>query len=104
VWSTGDWQFSTTATRYGEFTVLFDPVQTTPTRDQTFGSEWTLDIAATYKRDNWDFTLGVDNVLDEYPDEVIYQNSTFGAIPYERASPFGFNGAFMYARVGYRWR
>jgi len=103
VWSTGNWQFSTTATRYGEFTVLFDAVETTPTRDQTFGAEWTLDIATTYKHDNWDFTLGVDNVLDEYPDEVIYQNATFGAIPYERASPFGFNGAFMYARVGYRW-
>ncbi|MEO6064584.1 MAG: TonB-dependent receptor, partial [Lysobacterales bacterium] len=36
IWNTGNWSFGATATRYGEFTVLFDAVQTTPTRDQTF--------------------------------------------------------------------
>ncbi|HEY4556500.1 MAG TPA: TonB-dependent receptor, partial [Lysobacter sp.] len=102
-WTSGPWTFNTAATRYGEFTVLFDPVATTPTRDQTFGSEWTLDVAATYTLDRWDFTLGADNVLDAYPDEVIYQNSTFGQLPYSAASPFGFNGAFVYANVRYRW-
>ncbi len=103
VWSTGNWAFSTTATRYGEFTVRFDAVPTTPTRDQTFGPEWTVDLAATYKFENWDFTLGGDNVFDAYPDPVIYQNSTFGQLPFSAASPFGFNGAFMYFKAGYSW-
>ena len=102
-WTTGNWSFGSTATRYGEFTVLFDPVATTPTRDQTFGSKWTLDLSARYKLNNWDFTLGADNVLNSYPDDVIYQNATFGQLPYSSASPFGFNGAFMYARIGYKW-
>jgi iron complex outermembrane receptor protein len=102
-WNTGNWTFSSTATRYGEFTVLFDAVATTPSRDQTFGPEWTLDLAASYKLDQWDFTIGGDNVLDAYPDEVIYQNSTFGQLPYSAASPFGFNGAFMYVKAGYSW-
>ncbi len=103
VWTTGNWAFSSAATRYGEFTVLFDPVATTPTRDQTFGSEWTLDLSARYKLNNWDFTLGADNVLNSYPDDQIYQNATFGQLPYSAASPFGFNGVFMYARIGYKW-
>ncbi len=103
VWTAGNWAFSTTATRYGEFTVLFDPVATTPTRDQTFDAEWTLDLSASYKLDNWDFTLGADNVLDAYPDEVIYQNATFGQLPYSGSSPFGFNGALVYGKVGYKW-
>ena len=103
VWNAGNWSFSTTATRYGEFTVLFDAVETTPTRDQTFDAEWTLDLSTTYKLDRWDFTLGADNVLDSYPEEVIYQNSTLGQLPYSGSSPFGFNGAFVYARVGYKW-
>ena len=103
LWSTGNWSFNGTATRFGEFTVLFDPVVTVPTRDQTFGAQWTLDLSASYKFDNWDFTLGGDNVLDSYPDEVIYQNATFGQLPYSSSSPAGFNGAFVYARVGYTW-
>lgn len=103
VWTTGNWAFSTTATRYGEFTVLFDPVVTTPTRDQTYDAQWTLDLSASYKLDRWDFTLGADNVLDAYPDEVIYQNATFGQLPYSASSPFGFNGAFVYGKVGYKW-
>jgi len=78
-------------------------VQTTPTRDQTFGDEWTLDLSASYEFDNWNFTVGVDNVFDSYPDEVIYQNSTFGQLPYSASSPFGFNGAFLYARIAYEW-
>ncbi|MEO6065400.1 MAG: TonB-dependent receptor, partial [Lysobacterales bacterium] len=83
--------------------VLFDAVQTTPTRDQTFGDEWTLDLSASYKLDRWNFTVGADNVFDSYPDEVIYQNATFGQIPYSASSPFGFNGAFLYARIAYEW-
>ena len=43
-----------------------------------------LDLSATYKLDNWDFTLGGDNVLDEYPDEVLFANSTSGQIALQR--------------------
>ena len=56
----GNWSFNAAATRYGEFTVLFDPASAN--RDQTFGADWTLDLAATYNRNGWYFTLGGDNV------------------------------------------
>ena len=67
-------------------------------------SSWTIDLAATWKMERWNFTIGGDNVLDEHPDENIFANSTGGQFAYaSSASPFGFNGAFMYAKAGYSW-
>jgi len=99
VWKVGGFEFAASTTRWGEISVL----NADPTRDQTFGSEWTVDLSATYVFDQWRFTLGGDNVFDTYPDEVIFANSTFGQLPYSGSSPFGFNGAFLYANVGYSW-
>lgn len=100
-WNSDHWNVNVGATRYGEFTVLFDPA--TANRDQTYGAKWTLDLSMTFKNNGWEYTLGGDNVLDEYPDETILANTTGGQIPYSASSPFGFNGAFVYAKVGYRW-
>ena len=100
LWKTGGWDFSANATRYGEITVR----NANPAQDQTFEPKWTLDLAATLKVDRWNFTLGGDNVLNEYPDEVPFVNSTGGQLPYaSSAAPFGFNGAFVYGKVGYAW-
>lgn len=103
-WNSEHWAFTATATRYGEFTWL-DGTVPVPNyaNDQTFSAKWTLDLAATYKLDRWDFTLGADNVLDEYPDE---SKTALGArtyLPYNTASPFGFNGAYVYGKIGYKW-
>jgi iron complex outermembrane receptor protein len=102
-YETGAWRFGANATRYGEFSVLFGNNPADTSRDQTFDPQWTLDLSTTYTLDRWAFTLGADNVLDEYPDEVIYRNSTNGQLPYSGSSPNGFNGAFVYGRIGYRW-
>ncbi|MGY0634124.1 TonB-dependent receptor plug domain-containing protein [Luteimonas sp. A478] len=99
VWNTGDWSFTAGTTRYGSF-------QTTPNasaNDQTYGAKWLVDVAATWHLDGWSFTVGGDNVFNQYPDENIFGNSTNGQFPYNSASPFGFNGAFAYVRAGYRW-
>ena len=101
---TGDWHIgaikaSATVTRWGEFTVF----QNNAALDQNYGSEFTLDLAFSYALDKWTFTLGGDNVLNAYPDEVIFANSSGGQLPYSNASPFGFNGGLVYASVGYSW-
>ena len=99
VWDTGDWSFTAGTTRYGSF-------QTTPNasaNDQTYGAKWLVDVSATWRLDGWSFTVGGDNVFNQYPDENIFGNSTNGQFPYNSASPFGFNGAFGYVRAGYRW-
>ncbi|MGO1718904.1 MAG: TonB-dependent receptor plug domain-containing protein [Luteimonas sp.] len=99
VWNTGDWTFTAGTTRYGSF-------QTTPNaaeNDQTYGAKWLVDVSATWHVDSWSFTVGGDNVFNQYPDENTFGNSTSGQFPYNSASPFGFNGAFAYVRAGYRW-
>lgn len=98
-WSPGAWAFNATTTRWGEFSTF----GTTAASDQTYGAEWTLDLSATYKLDNWSFTVGGDNVLDEYPDQSVAGAGTRTYLPYATNSPFGFNGAFMYANVSYKW-
>lgn len=102
-YETGAWRFSANATRYGEFSVLFGNDPTNTARDQTYDTQWTLDLASTYTLQGWDFTLGADNVLDAYPDDTLYVNATNGQLPYSASSPNGFNGAFVYGKVGYRW-
>ena len=98
-WNVGDWTFLAGTTRYGSF----ETTPNNPDNDQTYDAKWLVDLAATYHLDRWSFTLGGDNVFDEYPEENIFANSTNGQFPYNSASPFGFNGAYMYARIGYRW-
>jgi iron complex outermembrane receptor protein len=99
VWTSGNWSFSSAATRYGQFSIL----NADPTLDQTFGAKWTLDLSMTYRLDRWAFTVGGDNVLDAYPDEFIFANSNGGQLPYPRNGPFGFNGSFVYGKIDYRW-
>lgn len=98
-WSPGDWRFNATTTRWGEFTSY----GTTPATDQTYDAKWTLDLAATWTLDKWSFTLGGDNVLNEYPDEQLAGKGTRTYLPYSTSSPFGFNGAFVYANIDYKW-
>ncbi|MFT4199027.1 MAG: TonB-dependent receptor [Pseudoxanthomonas sp.] len=100
-WSTTHWDLSLTATRYGSFTVRN---ATYASRDQTFSAKWLTDVSVAYRPDaNWTFTVGADNVFDTYPDEVAYINSTSGIFPYSNYSPFGFNGAYVYGRINYKW-
>ena len=73
------------------------------TLDQAFGAKWLLDLTASYAVNGWEFSIGGDNVLDEYPDEVIFANTNSGQLPYPSQSPFGFNGAYVYGRVAYKW-
>ncbi|RZA21373.1 MAG: TonB-dependent receptor [Lysobacteraceae bacterium] len=99
VWKVGGLSLGATTTRYGEFSIL----NANPTLDQSFGAKWLLDVSASYAVNGWEFTLGGDNVLDEYPDEVIFANSNSGQLVWPTQSPFGFNGAYVYGRVAYKW-
>lgn len=99
VWDAGALRLGANATRYGEFSIL----NVNPARDQTFDAKWLLDLSASYGIGGWEFTVGADNVLDEYPDEVLFVNSNAGQLRWPTQSPFGFNGRYVYARVGYTW-
>ena len=72
-------------------------------------AKWITDLELRYKlAARIDLAVGANNLFDVYPDR-----SPFGArptggvfpanqqyIPYSIFSPFGFNGRFLYGRVG----
>ncbi|WP_294315360.1 TonB-dependent receptor [uncultured Sphingomonas sp.] len=47
--------------------------------------------------------LGVSNLFDVYPDRQIAANNSTGVLGFPYYSPFGFNGRYLYARVGINW-
>ena len=65
----------------------------------TYGDTFLVDIEARYTfADHYTVTVGGENIFDEYPEDEV--NGTFNAIGarYAVTSPYGFNGAFWYAR------
>jgi len=95
----GAWALRLGATAYGEYTTY----NSNPALDQTFGREVVVDASASYRFGNGlTATLGADNLTDAYPDRVIAPNSNSGIFPYSVGNtPFGFNGAFYYARLNW---
>ena len=89
-------------TRYGTVT----RVNSDPTTDQVFSARWLLNTSLGYAIDAWNFTLGVDNVTNQYPSRVKANNTGedfASGLQYSALSPFGFNGRYYYAKVGFRF-
>ena len=62
-----------------------------------------FDVEAAHSlTENWNLTVGVQNVLNTTPEE--YPGAADGVgNRYGQFTPFGFNGAFLYSKLGYRW-
>ncbi len=59
------------------------------------------EVAHTFA-DRWTLTVGGTNLLNTYPEE--YPGAAAGVgNRYGQFTPFGFNGAFYYTRIGYSW-
>jgi len=68
---------------------------------QVYGGEYLLDLEASYDiNESLTFSLGGQNVTDTVPDENMGARTGVGN-RYSQYSPFGFNGAFYYARLKY---
>ena len=62
----------------------------------------TMDLEAAYSLDeNTSFTIGGQNVLNRLPQEV--PNPAGVGNRYSESTPWGFNGAYFYAKVNYAW-
>ena len=112
----GDWlirNFGTHAnlTRYGTVTRYGDePTLGNPFADQTFSARWLLDLSAYYNLNAWTFTVGADNVTNQYPTKASFAASNAGGyedrydgLQYSTLSPFGFNGRYWYGKVTYHF-
>lgn len=93
------WTLHSNLVRYGSFTSY----QASEVNDQTFKAAWILDLSLDYRYRNWLFTLGGDNVTDKYPEKLNAYSNSGGNLAYSTYSPYGYSGAFYYAKVAYRW-
>ncbi len=111
----GDFTARLTGTRYGDWSVL----NANAAQDDHFDAQWVVDLALSYRFGPATFTLGAENLNNVYPAQVSTvlvtdangfvssgpgDNSNSGILPYARGeAPFGFNGRFYYAKVGFEW-
>ncbi len=87
----GDW--STTPGLFGDGTA-------SKSNTYHYGSTVLVDLEASYTfAEHYTFTVGGQNVFDEYPDKEGDGTLQYLGDVYAVTSPFGFNGAFWYGRV-----
>ena len=68
------------------------------------GRHLITDLEVRFKpTENFTFALGGSNIFDVYPDAYPASLNTSGVTAFPYYSPFGFNGRFLYARVGVNW-
>ena len=66
---------------------------------ETFGAKQLLDGEIGYRWEAINVSLGARNLLNTYPDQVkVEANTNNGTFIYPGASPFGYNGRFVYIR------
>ena len=66
---------------------------------ETFGGKTLFDGELGYRFDNVKFALGARNLFNVYPDQVkVEANTNNGTFIWPGASPFGYNGRFVYLR------
>jgi iron complex outermembrane receptor protein len=67
---------------------------------EEYGAKTLFDAEVGYKFDYVDLVLGGRNLFDQYPDQPQDDfNNNFGTFPWAAASPFGYNGRFMYLKA-----
>lgn len=65
---------------------------------ETYGGKVVSDVEVGYQFNVLGVSVGARNLFDVYPDKASDQNS-FGIFPWAAASPFGYNGRFVYVRT-----
>ncbi len=70
-----------------------------------FGSEWLFDLAVSFSfyDDKLNFTVGGNNIFDNYPDKETNSTLNFLGAQYPLSSPFGFNGGEWYVKAVYQF-
>ena len=67
---------------------------------ESYSGKTLVDVEAGYKLRQTDFAIGSRNLFDTYPDKAKKDfNNNFGTFPWAAASPFGYNGRYVYVRA-----
>jgi len=82
--------------RWGEVTIPASSIE----REQVLSPKWTVDMEYSFQVSSQvRMALGVNNLLDEYPDKTVKRNSFNGIFQHSGYSPFGFSGRYIYTRL-----
>jgi len=66
---------------------------------ETYGAKTLFDTEVGYRFASIDLSIGARNIFDTYPDHPRNDyNTNFGTFPWAAASPFGYNGRYVYVR------
>ncbi|MET0273799.1 MAG: TonB-dependent receptor [Phenylobacterium sp.] len=99
-WSMGAFGATAKATYYGDVLIP----NNTATLDYHSGDHTLVDLEGRYEFPmGLQLALGVNNLFDEYPNATPTNVNTNGPIGFPSYSPFGFNGRFLYGRIGVTW-
>ncbi|HEV8599410.1 MAG TPA: TonB-dependent receptor [Gemmatimonadales bacterium] len=86
---------------YGKFTSA--QLGACETCGQTYGSRLLIDAEVGRRFAELNVSLGARNLFDSYPDRASLDNG-FGIFPWPMASPFGYNGRYLYLRAEMAFR
>jgi iron complex outermembrane recepter protein len=81
----------------------FASAQPSFTDRETYGGKTLFDAEIGYHFDQVNLSVGARNLFDTYPDQPKAEyNNNDNTFPWAAASPFGYNGRYVYARVEMR--
>ncbi len=97
-WSDARWSLLGRVSLWGPFTsVLLGICGEDCVQD--YDSKTLVDAEVGYRfSDRFDLAVGARNLFDQFPNRAIFDNS-FGIFNFPSASPFGFNGRYLYTRA-----
>ena len=68
--------------------------------EESYGAKTLVDTEVGYGFDFLDLSVGARNVFDTYPDHPkLAANNNYATFPWAAASPFGYNGRYLYTRA-----
>ena len=100
-WNRQAWSVTARATYYES---VIDPAST-PAGDIHTGDKTIVDLSGSYRfHTGTVLSLGVDNLFDTYPNKVpaslnVTSGNGAGALAFDRFSPFGFDGRYVYTKL-----
>lgn len=66
---------------------------------ESYGGKTLFDAELGHQFSSMNLSIGVRNLFDTYPDQPQHDfNNNFGTFPWAAASPFGYNGRYIYVR------
>jgi iron complex outermembrane receptor protein len=84
----------------GSYYGKFRSAQPSFTDAETYGGKTLVDAEIGYRFNQVNLSIGARNIFDVYPDQAKKEfNNNDNTFPWAAASPFGYNGRFLYSRA-----